>query len=186
MHTGGDAFRITNGSSDLVVTTLLPPEEGRIVRTIGGKWHDFEVDGVNDGPTEATYELMEKRKNGGLEGVGGWRIEVSPTDVVGEAHFLHVLRVGDAGKVEPVEASLVTEPDRSGARLTIDGKAYEVVFRTTGATGGHITASAGAQVVLDEPLVSSIEDNYGRWKDDPRYQAWMTNEFMHSVIFPGL
>jgi len=35
-----------------------------------------------------------------------------------------------------------------------------------------------------EDLVTRIEDNYDRWKDDPRYPEWQTNEYMRAVIFP--
>jgi len=185
LHTAGEAFRISNGESDLAVTTLLPKGDARIVRTIGGKWHDFEVNGVNCGATEATYEQLDRRKgNGGLKGVGGWRIEILPKNVTGEVHFLHVLRVGGAGKLKPAEISLVTKPTHAGAKITLDGKSYEVVFSTTGATSGHVTASEGAKVILNEALVTKVEDHYDRWNTDPRYNAWMTSEFMQTVIFP--
>lgn len=185
LHTAGNTFRISNGQSDMMVTTLLPKQDDRTTRTIGGQWHDFEVDGVNYGPTEATYELLKKRKgDGGLEGVAGWRIEISPTLVSGEAHFLHVLQVGDAGGLKPAQVALVTRTARTGAKVTLDGTFYELLFDTTGSTGGHIRVLDGTSPVIDEEFVTSVEDHYNHWKPDSRYSDWMTNEFMRTVIFP--
>ena len=185
LHTGGDTFTTTNRAGAFLQTRLLlPAEADRVVRTIGGRGHDFEVDGVNYGATEETYRLLERRKgNGALEGVGGWRIEVAPTTVNGEAHYLHVLRVGASGAgkapLEPLETTLVKQPGRSGAKITLGEKSWEVTFNTQGPTGGRLVLDGRA-----EDLVTKIEDNYDRWKADPRYNDWMTNEFMRTVIFP--
>ncbi|KPL01519.1 MAG: hypothetical protein AMK75_04510 [Planctomycetes bacterium SM23_65] len=186
LHTGGDTFTTTNRAGAFMDTRLLlPAEADRIVRTIGGKWHDFEVNGVNHGPTEATYEKLDKQKgNGGLEGVGGWRIEVSPTRIAGEAHFLHVLQVGNVDALRPAEVSLITKDGRTGAKIALDGKSYEVTFNLQGPTGGHIRMIDAGKALADEALVTKIEDHYDRWKADPRYNEWMTNEYMRTVIFP--
>jgi hypothetical protein len=185
LHTGGDAFRIANEDGLMESRTLLPETDDRIVRTIGGRWHDFEVDGVNYGPTEETYAELDRRKgDGGLQGVGGWRIEVSPKAVRGEVQFLHVLRVGLEGKFQPAESELVRGEGTLGARVKADGRTFEVTFSTAGATGGHLKIVEGDKTLVDEALVTKIDDNYDRWKDDPRYQDWMTNEFMRTVIFP--
>ena len=184
VHTDGDTFRIANRRSVMEVKTLLPMADERVVRTIGGEWHDFEVDGVNFGPTEATYARLAKHKGyGGVEGVGAWRIEVSPTRVSGEAHFLHVLQTGKSDALKSGEVSLVKVAGRTGAKIVLAGKSCEVTFNTQGPTGGHITIAGGAKP-LDEDLVTRIEDHYDRWKADPRYQDWMTNEYMRTVIFP--
>ena len=70
-----------------------------------------------------------------------------------------------------------------GAKIVIDGQSFEVMFHTRGATGGHIRIADGKSNV-DEDLVTRIEDNYDRWKDDPRYEEWMTNDYMRTVVFP--
>ena len=140
---------------------------------------------MNHGPTEATYELLKKRKgNGGLEGVGGWRIEISPKKVTGEVHFLHVLQTGKSGALMPADVSLVKTRGRTGAKIVLGRHTYEVTFSTAGRTGGHVRLSDAGKVVVDEALVMKIEDNYDRWKADPRYDEWMTNEYMRTVIFP--
>ncbi len=184
LHAVGDSFQVSNDTGTMMVTTLLPQRDARTVRTIGGKWHDFELNGVNYGPTGETYELLDKKKNGGLEGVGGWRIEVAPTKVTGEAHFLHVLQVGDRAALTPADVTLVTTSTRTGAKILHDDESIEIVFNTKGDTGGHVTVSRGDQTTVKEELVTRVEDHYDRWKVDPRYENWMTNPFMRTVIFP--
>jgi len=183
LHAGGDTFTTTNPAGAFLETRLLlPAEADRVVRTIGGKGHDFEADGVNYGVTEETYRLLDERKgDGGLEGVGGWRIEVQPNRVDGEVHYLHVLRVGApiAGAKAPLEATLLKQPGRTGVNIRLRATEAAIMFNTVGETGGRL--------VLDgrrENLVTKVEDNYDRWKDDPRYTEWQTNEFMRTVIFP--
>jgi hypothetical protein len=183
-HTAGNVFRIEKAESEMLVTTLLPRENERVVRTIGGKWHDFEINGVNHGPTEETYARLDKRKgDGGVEAIGGWRIEVSPTNSAAEAHFLHVLRTGDKGALEPATVSLLTKSEFVGAKIVLDGQSFEVMFYAQGDTGGHIRIADGKSLI-NEDLVTRIEDNYDRWKDDPRYDEWMTNDYMRTVIYP--
>jgi len=186
-HTEGDAFSIEYGGGAMEVTTLLPAAADRLVRTIGGPWHDFEINGVNIGPTDATYEVLKNKwhkGDGGLEGVGGWRIEISPKKVAGEVHYLHVLQTGAAGALKPGEVSLVKAGGRAGAKIVLGPKAYEVTFSTAGPTGGKIRMTDGGKAVVDEALVTKVEDNYDRWNADPRYKEWMTNEYMRTVIFP--
>ena len=184
-HTTGNTFRIVNDQSAMVVKILLPKTDARLVRTIGGKWHDFEVNGVNCGATEATYEQLDQRKgNGALEGVGGWRIEISPKNVTGEVYFLHVLQTGKADALKPPAVTLVEAAGRKGAKIALDGKSYEVTFNTNRPTGGYIRMNDAGKVITDEALVTRIEDHYDCWKADPRYNDWMTNEYMRTVIFP--
>ncbi|HID77643.1 MAG TPA: hypothetical protein EYP56_16815 [Planctomycetaceae bacterium] len=183
LHTGGDTFTITNrAGAAMEVRTLLPEAGNRIVRTIGGVWHDFEVDGVNYGPTAATYELLERRKgDGGLEGVGGWRIEITPGKANGEVYFLHVLRVVEpgGGRKAPLETTPLTARGRAGVRIRSGDRETEVLFNTVGQTGGTLVLNGHA-----ENLATRIEDHYDRWSDDPRYQQWISSQFMGPVVFP--
>ena len=190
LHTGGDTFTTTNRAGAFMDTRLLLPVEAeRTVRTLGGKGHDFEINGVNHGPTEATYQKLDRPKGGGgLEGVGGWRIEISPKTVDGEVHFLHVLRVGDpvAGVKTPLTTTLLKQDGQVGVKFTLGAQRGEILFQTRGPTGGEITlADDGKEIMrLLAALTNRIEDNYDRWKIDPRYKEWMTNEYMRTVIFP--
>ncbi len=182
LHTNGDTFTLTNrAGAALLVRTLLPQPNNRVVRTIGGRWHDFEVNGVNYGPTDATYQLLDRRNgDGGLEGVGGWRIEVQPKAPQSQVLFLHVLRVVPPETSDrSLDATLVDLPDQVGVRVQWKGRRAEVLFNRSGPTGGTLTWNGRT-----EPLTTRVEDNYDRWKSDPRYQEWMTNPFMRVVIFP--
>lgn len=40
------------------------------------------------------------------------------------------------------------------------------------------------RVLIDEGLVTRVEDDYDRWRADPRYSEWMNNEYMRAVVFP--
>ena len=186
-HTEGDTFSIGYSSGAMDVTTLLPAEGARLVKTIGGPWHDFEVNGVNIGPNEETYKVLNgkwRKGDGALEGVGGWRIEVAPRKAAGEVHFLHVLQTGSAGALKPGKVSLIRAGGGAGAKIVLGPKTCEVTFSAAGPTGGKIKVTEGGRAVTDEALVTKIEDNYDRWRDDPRYEEWMTNEYMRTVIFP--
>ena len=181
LHTGGDAFRISEGDGELDLQMLLPAADDRVVRTIGGPWHDFEVNGVNYGPTEATYRAKRRHVN---VAVGGWRIEVSPKGPAEEVRFLHVMKVGKKGELHPPQTTLMKQGERLGAKIAGGDAAAEFLFNTTGKPGGHVRIIRNGRVLLNEELVTQVEDHYGRWKADPRYAEWMTNEYMRAVIFP--
>jgi len=190
LHTGGDTFTIDDQwpgmAGRLFAKILMPGEDARVVRTIGGPWHDFEVDGINYGPTEDTYA---KHKGGRNEhnrensvGVEGWRIELSPKERPASANFLVVLFAADqkTDAMPPVER--IESEGRLGAKLTIAGKTYEVAFATSGPPAGHIRIAEGAKPLLDRPLAVGVEDNYRNWSGDPRYKAWTTRpEFRNFV-----
>lgn len=99
IHTEGDAFIIDElwkgMTGRLLVKILLPEPEERVLRTIGGKWHDFEVNGINYGLTEETYTRHRGRHNAhnreNTLGVEGWHIEISPKAHSTSARFLTVL-----------------------------------------------------------------------------------------------
>ena len=51
-----------------------------------------------------------------------------------------------------------------------------------GPTGGHIRVTQAGKVVLDRPLAADVEDNYEKWSEDPRYEAWMTRPEYRNFI----
>ena len=182
IHTGGDTFTIDDQwpgmEGRLFAKLLLPREEARTIRTIGGAWHEFEVDGINYGPTEETYSKHKGGKNPhnreNTIGVEGWRIELEPRGRPQEAQFLAVLFATTQGTrtAPPVEA--IEAPGKAGALLTIGGRQHRVVFTTTGPIAGHITITEGGKPLLDRPLAAGVEDNYDKWSGDPRYKAWVS------------
>jgi hypothetical protein len=181
--TGGDTFTVEDGGGMMEVKTLLPEADARVVRTIGGPWHDFEIEGVNYGPTDATYARPRRETTNSIA-VGGWRIEVSPKAGAEEVEFLHVLHVGELGKLEPMQATLLRQGGRVGASVKVADAAFEVLFDTKGDTGGHVKITRKGNVAADEELARKIEDNYDRWRSDPRWQTWMTDPYMRTVVFP--
>ena len=180
---GGKTLRAPHAGSVLFSKTLLP--ENAIIRVLGGKGHQFEVDGVNHDMTEAWWKKMETPDyQGYLEriGIGYWRVEVEPQEKKNEDIFLHVLwaTVDTAKEMFPVEK--IEKDGQVGAKFTADGSEVEVTFAQAGAVAGHIKITKDGKVICDRPLASKIEDNYQKWNSDKRFNEWMTNPYMRSVI----
>jgi len=184
LHTEATTFIVDDKWPDmtgrLFGKILFPEEEARVLRTVGGRWHEFEVDGVNYGPTEDTYadtEYQRHRKIHDREnsiGLGGWRIELLPKDRPAATSFLVVLHAADQATRTMVPVERIDRPGQMGAKVTIGTSDYEVTFATAGPTGGHIRVSQGGRTTLDRPLATDVEDNYEKWSEDPRYETWMT------------
>jgi hypothetical protein len=192
LHTAGDTFvlddRWPGMAGRMFAKVLLPSEGERTVRTIGGPWHEFEVDGTNYGPTEATYSKHKGAANThnreNTIGLEGWRIELSPQGVPAATNFLVVLFVAgqDTLNMPPVER--IEAPGHEGARITLAGKAYAVAFAMSGPLGAHVTVTEGTRTVFDRDLATSVEDNYRKWSSDPRYVAWTTQPEYRNFIGP--
>ena len=189
-HTGGDTFTIDDRwqgmQGRLFCKILLPAEDARLVRTIGGAWHEFEVDGINYGPTQATYA---KHKGGRNEhnrentiGVEGWRIEVEPKGRPAAAQFLTVLVAADRTVAEMPSAERIQQDGRVGARLVIARRTHEVTFATSGPVAGRIRITEAGKGILDRPLAATVEDTYAKWSADPRYKTWTTRPEYHNFI----
>ena len=193
IHSRGDTFTIDDRwpgmAGRLFARILLPKQEARTVRTIGGPWHDFEVDGVNCGPTEATYakhkgaQSPHSREN--TIGVGGWRIELEPKGRPAATQFLTVLFATDQETKQMPPVELVEQPGQVGAQVTVGTRRYQVTFATAGPVGGHIAIAEGGKPILDRALAGNVEDNYGKWAADPRYKTWTTRPEYRSFIGGG-
>jgi hypothetical protein len=203
LHTTGDTFTIDDRwagmTGRMFAKVLLPAEGERTVRTVGGAWHEFEVDGTNYGPTEETYAkhkgALNTHNRENTIGLEGWRIELAPqpsghgTPAVpggtpAAVNFLVVLFVAgqDLRNMPPVER--VEAPGRAGAKITLAGKVYAVTFATAGPLGAHAAVTEGARTVLDRDLATSVEDNYRKWSGDPRHAAWTTRPEYRNFIGP--
>ncbi|MBN1674639.1 MAG: heparinase II/III family protein [Kiritimatiellae bacterium] len=195
LHTGGDTFVIDDQwkgmSGRLFARILLPQPESRVVRTIGGKWHEFEVNGVNYGPAEATYVKHKGRASpdnrDNTLGVEGWRIEVSPKGAPQETFFLVVLHAADQTLADMPPVRAIRKGAQVGVALSADGKGYEVLFATAGPVGGTITIHEANRTLVDRSLADEVEDHYAKWRTDSRFREWTTNPFMKNVIgtLPG-
>jgi hypothetical protein len=194
LHTKGDTFVIDDrwpGMTGRLFCKILLPEEGsRVLRTVGGPWHEFEVEGVNYGPTEETYANDKYRRHRMAHdrensiGLAGWRIELLPKGRPAATTFLVVLQAADQATKTMVPVKRIERPGQTGAKVTVGKKDYEVTFATAGPTGGHIRVSEPGRIVLDRPLAAGVEDNYQKWSDDPRYETWMTRPEYRNFIGP--
>jgi len=167
---------------------LLPDAGSRIVRTVGGAWHDFEVEGINYGPTEETYadnrSLRSRREHDHENsiGLGGWRIELSPQGKPAATQFLVVLQASDQATESMAPVERIEQAARVGAKVTVGTTAFEVTYATEGPVGGHIRITQDGNVTLDRPLADDVEDNYQKWSTDPRYEAWTTRPEYRNFI----
>jgi len=190
LHTAGDTFVIDDRwpgmEGRLFARLLLPKETGRTVRTIGGAWHDFEIDGVNYGPTAATYgkhkgaKGLHQRENS--IGVEGWRIEVEPKGRPATAQFLTVLFATEQQTRQMPPVVLIEEAGRVGAAVTVGPRRWRVTFATSGKVAGHIALAEGEKAILDRALAEEVEDHYKGWSSDPRYKTWMTRPEYRNFI----
>ncbi|MFB3891739.1 MAG: heparinase II/III family protein [Phycisphaerae bacterium] len=190
LHTAGDTFTIDDKyqgmSGRLFAKVLWPQEDARTLRTIGGPWHDFELDGVNYGPTEQTYAKLGQgsRQHDRVNtiGVSGWRIELSPKARPAATSFLTVLHATDQKTAAMPPAERIESPGRMGAKVRIDAKTYEVTFATDGKIAGRIKITDGDKTILDRNLAGGVEDNYRKWSADGRYESWMTRPEYRNFI----
>jgi hypothetical protein len=190
LHTGGDTFTLDDRwpgmTGRLFARILLPEERARTVRTIGGAWHEFEVEGVNYGPTEDTYaEHAKERKQHDREntiGLEGWRIELSPKDNPAQTNFLAVLFTADQQVREMPPVERIEKDGRPGASIALGGRRYEVTFATAGPVAAHVTITEGGRTVLDRDLATRVEDDYRKWSSDPGYTRWTTQPEYRNFI----
>jgi len=182
LHTAGSTFTIDDRwpgmTGRLFAKIVLPEDDARVLRTVGGPWHEFEVDGVNYGPTQETYAKRQgERKTHDREnsiGLEGWRIELSPQGGPAAASFLVVLQAADQATQSMLPAERIERLGQTGVQITMESTVAEVTFAAAGPVGGHIRISQSGKVVLDRPLAAGVEDNYRKWGDDRCYKTWMT------------
>jgi len=168
----GKTLSASHGGSVLFMKNLLP--EKTTIRVLGGKGHQFEVNGENYDMKDMWWEKIGTKQFQEAIGLGWWRVEVEPQEQQVNDVFLHVLWSTDVKKI--------TKNGQVGAKFTADGNAVEVTFATSGDVAGHIKIEKKGAVLCDRPLVSKLEDNYQKWGKDPRFKDWMTNPYMRSVI----
>jgi len=190
----GSGFWVQSGSPQkegpgwLRVETLVPSAEQAERIKIGGRGHDFEVAGIQYGPTPEGYHLAEDayavRNTIGLD---GWRVELrwkKPAPIV---EFLHVLHAGKGSRAQASQPKL--QSDNQWHIVTVDhaGKRFEVRLRRVGARGGaiHVVSLSDNSVLYDAPLPQTVEDHYHYYKDHPHYKLWMTDPRYRVLIYRG-
>jgi len=192
LHVDATAFVIDDKWPDmtgrLFGRILFPEPRNRIVRTVGGPWHEFEVEGVNYGPTEDTYADNKTRRHRQEHdrensiGLAGWRIELLPRGTPVAANFLVVLHAADQKTETMVPVEGIERPGQMGVKVTVGTTDYEISFATDGPTGGHIRITQAGQIALDRRLATAVEDDYRKWSADSRFKAWMTRPEYRNFI----
>jgi len=179
VHTGDGTFTIDDRrpgmTGRLFVRPLLPADPDRTIRTIGGPWHEFEVNGVNYGPTAETYGRCKGAANkhnlANSIGVGGWRIEISHDKPGGKRQFLAVLHAADRGTLSMPTVRQTAAAGGAGAQITIGPRVYEVTFTTTGPLGGQVKVTENGKATV-HTLARTVADHYGAWSTHPHWRTW--------------
>lgn len=177
----GRTVALNHNGARLFCRTLLP--ERAIIRAIGGKGHQFEINGENYDMYDAWYERVGPRFSERI-GLGRWRIEAEPEVKTTTDTILHVLEVADESTKTMSPAHLVRRGDRVGAEIRTADSEYTVWFRTTGAVGGRLVIRRNGAVVADETLVRDVQDHYRNWSADTRYRSWTTAPHYRTAIDP--
>ncbi len=191
---GGTGFWIDSGSPHnkgegwLRVQTLVPPTDQAERIKIGGRGHDFEVAGIQYGPTEEGYKLTDDpyavRSTIGLE---GWRVELRWRTPSHNVEFLHVLQVGTGNHAAVCEPKLQSSASTHVITIEQEGKRFLVSLRRTGNRGGSLRVidSAAQDVLYAGDLPQTVEDHYEYYEDDPNYVLWTTDPRYRVIIEKG-
>jgi hypothetical protein len=178
LFAGRTSGLIYNGSK-LFCKTLLP--ERAVIRKIGGKGHQFEINGENYDMYDVWYDRVKPPFIERI-GLGLWRIEVEPETKATTDTFLHVLEVAGEGKREMSPVKLVRNGDSVGAEVQTTDTVCTVLFRSAGPVTGHVTIRRGGRVVADSGLATDVHDDYDQWRSDPRYEAWANDPHYRAAL----
>ncbi|MFH1070455.1 MAG: heparinase II/III family protein, partial [Candidatus Glassbacteria bacterium] len=132
------------------------PEDAR-VRKVGGPGHEFDIFGVNHPPAVSYYPVGEG------EEWGAWRFEITPGRQREKDTFLVVLAAAAAGeKTGPAVERLAAVDGFEGARISYQGKTFEVSFATQGRPAGRVKIlDEKGQSVLAQELTANIQPQSG-------------------------
>jgi hypothetical protein len=176
----GRTGKAVHNGSVLFWKTLLPKQA--IIRKMGGKGHQFEVNGENYDMYDAWYQRLDQNFFERI-GLGLWRMEVEPEVKQEEDLFLHVLWATDASAAQMLPTELVEEGGRVGARIRAPQGEVMVTFAASGPVAAHLSVQ-GASARLDTDLATEVRDTYEAWRDDPRYRRWMGDPAMQPALKP--
>lgn len=178
----GRTGKATHHGSALFFKTLLP--ENAVIRKIGGKGHQFEVNRENYDMYDAWYQRLDQKFFERV-GLGLWRMEVEPRSKQENDVFLHVLWATEAAvrAMLPVELTR-DDPHTTGVRIRAAEGVVTLTFALSGPLGGHVTIEKSGTVVVDEDLALRVADDYEAWRDDPRYPSWGNDPFVQAALRP--
>jgi hypothetical protein len=164
----GDLVRAENAGGRLWCRVVLP--EKAVIRKVQGAKLEGP-DGNYESP--AAWEKC---------GTSTWRVDVGPDQPREEDVFLNVLQAVDAGAPATFRAEAIRKGDRIGVRVSRGDRTFEVLFDAAGPAAGTISVSDLGKVLAQVGLASDVRDTYWNWKDDPRFNAWMTDDRFRYLI----
>ena len=140
----------------LFCQTLLP--QNAEVELIGGPGKEFWVRDRNYPLSDKSMEKYNKsaEKTGRGPYLGGWRMELSPSDVSDRARFLNVLTAATPNRKAPLKVKYVNSEGKDGVTFSLEGKTYTFMFNTDGEVGGTVTIDN-----VTRPLISEVTPQKG-------------------------
>ena len=85
------------------------------------------------------------------------------------------------GQPAAVETARVLTENEAGCIVKTAGGSWQVRFARKGAPAGSVTLVRG-QSKTDFPLTDRVNDTYAHWKNDPRFNMWMTDDRFNLVV----
>ena len=143
-------MRADSNDGRLFCQTLLPADAK--FEVVGGKGKEFMV-GDRNYPMEEGY-VSENEKDAVRRARGpywgAWRMEVEPSTPRKDDRFLHVLTAASVDAFKPVDAKYVSEENRDGVKVKVDGHEIIFWFNRTGEIGGEVVYDGEACPLTDE------------------------------------
>jgi len=97
----------------------------------------------------------------------------APSEIKGKkTEYLVVMRTS-VGNAQVVGAVLSRKGVLTGAKFRYNGMDVELLFRKSGALGGHIRL-AGKGISIDRDLIDHTDPSLRNWKGEARYKKWTT------------
>jgi len=156
MDADGGLFSVEHDKGRAICRTLLP--EGAKLSKIGGPGKQFWSDGRN-WPTPKGWRRNTTDENPLL---GQWRVEVRPGKPAQADAFLHLIEVGEKGRLARMGAhELIADSRSPGVKFDAPGgRKVEVRFGVTGPASGHIRIKGGRGGV-DRELSRAVQKQTG-------------------------
>lgn len=140
----------------LFCQTLLPKDAQ--VSLVGGPGKEFLVGDINYAFDDNYLLKSQKEFDAGKRGPywGEWRLEVKPSQECADTRFLNVLTAASTERRKPVKATYVSDDERDGVTMKIDGKKITFWFNRTGDIGGEVEYGGTVR-----PLTDSVQKQSG-------------------------
>ncbi|NRA38832.1 MAG: heparinase II/III family protein [Planctomycetes bacterium] len=150
-------MQCSQNKGTLFSKTLYPKDAQ--LSLVGGPGHEFEVNGKNH-PISKGYFKGAKAKDFML---GNWRLEVKPTVAQKNDIFVHVLEVGDKGKLKEMhDASIKDKGDKLLIHMDLgDKRTVDLSVSKSKPGSGSMSITKGKKELYSEKLSKKVQAQSG-------------------------